>query len=232
MPEMKSGVSRIVVASQIVQWLAAHCLWLRFAVERHAPPELFVRAHEHCLILAPTHKSMLDPWLIASALSYRQWRSLVPVRFLATTTFGAPLKWLMPLVLLFYRLTGAIALPPKKEGGGLPEKVQGQLEALQQGDVVMIFPEGGLWKKSSPPVGPFAHGAVYLQRQSGAAIVPMAVWMEEPRWPRRRYILEIGQPVFVPDSLDLDAGAGWLRERVLELHERAARRARVKADDR
>src|SRR5438034_158203 len=81
------------------------------------------------------------------------------------------------------------------------------------------FPEGGLWKESSPPVGPFAPGAVYLQRQSGAAIVPMAVWMDKPRWPRRRYILEVGDPVYVPESLDLEAGASWLRERVLELHE-------------
>ena len=48
--------------------------------------------------------------------------------------------------------------------------------------------------------------------------------MDEPRWPRRRYILEVGDPVCVPDSLDLEAGANWLRERVLELHRRAARR--------
>ena len=150
---------RIAAASQVVQRLAAQCLRLRFAVERHAPPGLFEAAREHCLILAPTHQTVLDAWLIAIALSYRQWRSLVPVRILATTTFGPPLKWLMPLVRIVYRLTGVIELPPKKEGGSLAEKFQGQLDALLEGE-----------------------------------------------------------------SLDLEAGASWLRERVLELHERAARR--------
>jgi hypothetical protein len=52
----------------------------------------------------------------------------------------------------------------------------------------------------------------------------MAVWMGERRWPRRRYILAMGQPVGIPESLDLEAGAGWLRARALELYERAARR--------
>lgn len=219
------SVSRkVVVASQCLQWLGAHVLRLRFAVERHGPPGLFQDGPEHRLILTPTHQSVLDPWLIAIALPYRQWRALVPVRILATTTFHGPLRWLTPVVRMVYRLTGVIALPPKEEGGSLPEKVQGLLDALKRGDVVLIFPEGGLWKERCPPVGPFAPGAVYLQRQSGAGIVPMAVWMSERGWPRRLWVLEMADPVRVPGPLDLEAGAGWLRERALELYQRAARR--------
>ena len=42
------------------------------------------------------------------------------------------------------------------------------------------------------------------------------------RWrPRRRYVVQFGQPVQIPEHLDQDAGAAWLRERVLELYERA-----------
>lgn len=88
-----------------------------------------------------------------------------------------------------------------------------QEAARAAGDVVLIFPEGGIWKKSSPPIGEFAPGAVYLQRRSGAGLLPMAVWMSERRWPRRRYILEMEHPVRIPESLDLEAGASWLRER-------------------
>ena len=216
---------RVVVVSQLVCWLTAHVLKVRFAVEPHAPPHLFSRGHERCLILAPTHQSVLDPWLIAVALRYRQWRALVPVRILATTTFHSPARWLLPLIRLVYRLTGAVALPHKAEGGSLPEKVQGLLDALVQGEVVLLFPEGGIWKESRPPVGPFAPGAVYLQRRSGAGIVPMAVWTSDRRWLRRRYVVEMGHPVCIPESLDLEAGASWLRERTLELYERAARRA-------
>jgi 1-acyl-sn-glycerol-3-phosphate acyltransferase len=196
----------------------------------HRPAGLFEAGPERCLILAPTHQSLLDPWLIMGALRYRQWRMLMPVRTLATQTFRrAPARWMTPLIRSFYRVEGAIALPPKEEGGTLPGKVQGLLDAICEGDVVMIFPEGGIGKKHDPPVGEFAPGVVYLQRRSGARILPMAVWMSEHRWPRRRYIIEVGAPVHIPDSLDLAAGAAWLRERTLELYERARRRGDASA---
>jgi 1-acyl-sn-glycerol-3-phosphate acyltransferase len=215
----------IVVASQSVSWLVGQLLKLRFDVESYAPSGLFEHGPERCLILTPTHQFVLDPWLIMGALPYRQWRALMPVRTLATQSVRAPLlKWFKPLIRILYRLEGAIELPPKEEGGTLPEKVQGLLDALMQGDVVAIFPEGEIWKKRCPPIGKFAPGAVYLQRRSGARIVPMAVWMSERGWPRRRYVLEIGDAVCIPESLDLETGASWLRERALKLYERAARR--------
>jgi 1-acyl-sn-glycerol-3-phosphate acyltransferase len=204
-----------------MSWLMGKALKLRFAVEAHRPTGLFEHGKERCLILAPTHQSVLDPWLIMSALRYRQLRALIPVRTLVTQTFGAPMKWFKPLIRALYRLEGAIELPPKEEGGGLPEKVQGLLDALEGGDVVAIFPEGGIGGEDEPPVGEFGRGPVYLQRKSSADIVPMAVWMSKRQWPRRRYILEIGGPVQVPESLSLKDGADWLRERTIELYKRA-----------
>jgi 1-acyl-sn-glycerol-3-phosphate acyltransferase len=176
------------------------------------------------VLLAPTHQSVLDPFLIMSALRYRQWRVLAPIRTLASQTFRAPLKWFTPLVRILYRLGGVIELPPKEEGGSLPEKVEGLLRALREGYVVAIFPEGGIWKRREPPIGDFAPGVIYLQRHSGAAIVPMAVWTSRRRWPRRRYIIEVGSPVVIPTSLDLDGGANRLRQCALELYDRASRR--------
>jgi 1-acyl-sn-glycerol-3-phosphate acyltransferase len=217
----------IVAASQSVAWAVGQVLKLRFAVEVHRPSGLFEHGPEQCLILAPTHQSSLDPWLIMSALRYHQWRALTPVRTLTSQSYGPPLSWFTPLVRGLYRLEGAVELPPKEEGGTLPEKVQGLLDALKQGDVVAIFPEGRVRnrEKRRSPVGEFAPGVVYLQRRSGADIVPMAVWMSKPWWPRRRYVIEIGRPVRIPESLDLEAGAAWLRERALELYERAKQRA-------
>jgi 1-acyl-sn-glycerol-3-phosphate acyltransferase len=218
----------IVAASQSVAWAVGQALKLRFAIEVHRPPGLFEHGSEQCLILAPTHQSSLDPWLIMSALRYRQWRALTPVRTLTSQSYGPPLSWFTPLVRALYRLEGAVELPPKEEGGTLPEKVQGLLDALKQGDIVAIFPEGRVRnrKKRHPPVGEFAPGVVYLQRRSGADIVPMAVWMSAWWWPRRRYVIEIGRPVRIPESLDLEAGAAWLRERTLELYERARQGAK------
>jgi 1-acyl-sn-glycerol-3-phosphate acyltransferase len=221
------GYRSIVVASQSISWLVGHAVKLRFTVELHRPAGLFEHGPERCLILAPMHPSVLDPWLIMSALRYRQWRALVPVRTLATQSFRGSLRWFMPLIRTLYRVEGVIELPPREEGGTLPEKVHGLLDALEEGDVVTIFPEGGIWKKRDPPVGELAPGVVYLQRRSGARIVPIAVWMSERRWPRRRCIIEIGPPVHVPESLSLEQGAAWLRERMLELHERARSREGV-----
>jgi 1-acyl-sn-glycerol-3-phosphate acyltransferase len=222
------GYRSIVRASQVSSWLVGQLLKVYFAIELHAPRGLFERGSESCLILAPMHTSALDPWLIASALQYRQWRALIPVRTLATQTFRASLRWFAPLIHLLYRAEGVIELPPKEEGGTLPEKVQGLLKALRQGDVVAIFPEGGLWKRERPPIGQFAPGVVYLQRRSGAGIVPMAVWTSDHYRPRTRYIIEVGSPVRIPEELDLEDGARWLREHTLELYERARRRGETK----
>jgi hypothetical protein len=43
-------------------------------------------------------------------------------------------------------------------------------------------------------------------RESGAEIVPMAIWMSERPWLRRRYVIEAGRPLHIPESLDLEAG--------------------------
>ena len=220
----ENGYRSFVVTSQSITWLVTQLLKLRFAVEKHRPSGLFEHGRERCLILAPTHQSILDPFLIVSSMRFRQWRALIPLRTLATQTFDGPLRWFKPLIRILYRLEGGVELPPKEEGNTLPEKLQGILDALRESDVVMIFPEGEIWKERFPPIGKFAPGVVYLHRKSGAQIVPMAIWMSERHWPRRRYIIEIGDPLQIPESLDLEAGASWLRERTLELYERAKNR--------
>ncbi len=62
---------------------------------------------------------------------------------------------------------------------------------------------------------------VYLQRRSGADIVPIALWTRGRLRPRSRYVIVMGTPVQVPEELDIDAGAAWLRERTLQLYEHA-----------
>jgi 1-acyl-sn-glycerol-3-phosphate acyltransferase len=214
----------IIVASQYFWWLLAHVLRLRYEIRAHHSGGVFEHKREHCLILASSHKSFLDPWLIMLALKYRYFRTLVPVRILATQTFEGKLRWLnllKPLVKLIYRVAGVIELPPENNSDGFhPEKIRGLLVALNHGDVVAIFPEGQIWRKQEPPIGEFAAGVIYLQRKSGAPIVPIAVWMSERCWPRRKYVVRFGQPVQSPEHMEFDSAAAWLRERVLELYGR------------
>ncbi len=224
---MAEGVSyrSIIVASQYLSWLLGQLLRLRYAIRVHRPAGLFEQNREHCLILASTHKTIFDPWLLTIALSYRHFRTLVPIRTLATQTFQGPLRWLQwikPVIEILYSMEGVVELPPENDSNGFhSEKVRGLLIALKQGDVVAIFPEGEIWRKRQPPIGEFAPGVVYLQKRSAARIVPIAVWMSERKWPRRRYVVQFGQPVLIPEHLSLDAGAEWLRQHVLELYEQA-----------
>jgi len=215
----------IIVTSQYASWLFGQLLRVRYSIRAHRPAELFEYSSEHCLILAPNHKSYLDPWLLMIALNFRHFRALVPVRTLATQDPRGALQWFMPLIRIMYWLGGAIELPPEdRDDRSLPEKLRGLLVALKHGDVVMIFPEGEIWRQRELPVGKFAPGVIYVYKRLGAPIVPIAVWMSERSWLRRRYVVQFGRPVRIPDHLDQDAGAAWLREHVLALYEQAKQR--------
>jgi 1-acyl-sn-glycerol-3-phosphate acyltransferase len=213
----------IIVASQYASWLLCQLLRLRYAIRAHRPAGLFERDRGHCLILVANHQTYVDLGLIMIALGYHGFHALVPVRTLATQDFRSPvLEKLKPLIKIIYKLEGVILLPPEeRDDRSLSEKIRGMLVALNQGEVVAIFPEGEIWRKREPPVGEFAPGVIYLQRKSGARIVPIAVWLSEGRWSRRRCVVQFGQPVRIPEDMDLDAGAVWLREHVLALYEQA-----------
>ena len=223
------GYRAVVVASQYVSWLLGQLLRVRYTVRARRPAGLFERGPEHCLILAPNHRTYLDLWLLMLALGLRRFRTLAPVRTLGTQNFNSPiLRRLKPLIEIIYWLEGVIELPPEErdDDKSLPEKLRGMLAALHEGDAVAIFPEGEIWRKREPPVGEFAPGVVYLHRKAGARVVPIAVWVSGRKWPRRRYVAQFGQPVQIPEQLDQDAGASWLRERVLELYEQARQEER------
>jgi 1-acyl-sn-glycerol-3-phosphate acyltransferase len=213
----------IVVASQYSSWLFGQLLRLRYSIHGHFPTGVFGRHRGHCLILAANHRTYVDLGLLMIALGFRRFRFLVPVRTLGTQDFRSPvLQWLKPLIKIIYRLEGVIELPPEElDDRSLPEKLRGMLVALNNGEVAAIFPEGQIWMKREPPVGEFAPGVVYLHMKSRAPVVPIAIWLGERRWPRRRCAVEFGSPVTIPEDLDQDAGASWLRELVLTLYEQA-----------
>ena len=213
----------IVAASQYASWLFGQLLRLRYSIRGHFPTGLFERNRGHCLILAANHRSYVDLGLLIIALGYRRFNTLVPVRTLGTQDFRSPvLQYLKPLIKIIYRLEGVIELPPEEyDDRSLPEKLRGMLVALHNGEVAAIFPEGQLWKEREPPIGEFAPGVVYLHKKSRAPVLPIAIWLSERRWPRRRCVVEFGEPVRIPEDLDQDTGAAWLRQRVLKLYEQA-----------
>ena len=213
----------IVTTSQYFSWLLAQFLRLRYSIRGYCPAGFFERDPGHCLILAANHKTYVDLGLIMIALGCRRLRAVIPVRTLGTQDFRSPLlQSIKPLIKIAYKLEGVVMLPPEQhDERSLPEKLRGMLVALSEGEVAAIFPEGEVWRNPEPPIGEFAPGVIYLHRKSRAPLVPIAIWLSHIGWPRRHCVVQFGQPLWIPEALDQDDGAVWLRERVLELYAQA-----------
>jgi len=206
----------LITKAQQFCWMASRLLRLRFAIRARIPAKLFADGSDRRIILAPAHRSFLDPWFIAAALDRRQMRHLVPVRILATQTFErvAPLT---SLIRLLYRVMGVIALPPRGEDRSLEEKTGPLVNALEAGDPVVIFPEGHVRRQGSAGAGTFQRGVVHVQRASGAPVVVIDIRFAARRGFRRPCTITASGPLNVPASLDLDAGAAWLAGQLVEL---------------
>jgi 1-acyl-sn-glycerol-3-phosphate acyltransferase len=114
---------------------------------------------EGCAILASNHISGLDPLLLVAA-------SPRPLRFLMAREeyerFG--LQWL-------FRAVGCIPV----ERDGRPERaLRLALRALQNGEVIVLFPHGKIQAESAP-TKKLKAGAVMLARLSKCTIYPLRI---------------------------------------------------------
>lgn len=110
------------------------------------------------LLLAANHVSWVDPILVMLASPRR------PVRFLVTQGFHKK-----PFVHFFawvYR-----AIPIRKDQPR--EAIRQAIDALGQGDVVCIFPEGGLTKDGE--LREILRGVELISRAAGAPVLPVRI---------------------------------------------------------
>ena len=166
---------------------------------------LRVRGAEHVpadgpVIVAANHKSFLDAFFIGLAIPRR-------VRFMGKAElFRGPLRW------LFVRL-GAF---PVRRGEGDTEALATARTVLEQGDVLVIFPEGTRVDEPDALGSPH-HGAGRLAVATGAPIVPAAIrgtshlWLGPIPKPRR---IDVGfQPAITvtgdEDPIDLIDRSVW-----------------------
>ena len=110
-------------------------------------------------LVASNHMSGLDPFLLIAA-------SPRPLRFLIAREqyerFG--MSWL-------FRLAKCIPV----DHGGRPERaLREALTALEQGDVVAVFPHGGIHLDSDPP-RKLKGGVIFLAQKANCAIYPARV---------------------------------------------------------
>ncbi len=167
------------------------------------------------VILAANHRSYLDPVVLAMVGS-RRGRKL---RFLAKKEmFEAP------VVGQAMRALGQIRVD---RGTGDATPLQIAIDALGRGEAIGIFPEGTIPKDGE--VLSARTGVARLAVETGAPIVPVAIWDTERVWPRsdrvpkvmelmqRRPVhAKVGEPITLKDSDDYKALAASVLDRIRE----------------
>jgi 1-acyl-sn-glycerol-3-phosphate acyltransferase len=160
-------------------------------------------------ILAVNHISFMDPFAAAYLVDSRKRRP----RFLAKSELfqDKRISWL---------LRGAGQIEVRRGTAKAPMALDRALEALRRGEIVVVFPEGTI--TDDPDLNPMAPktGAARLALQSGAPLLPCAVWGTQNVWPkgyaknwrpRQEILASIGAPLDVhgdPASSDAWAETG------------------------
>lgn len=156
-------------------------------------------------LLICNHVSYVDALIIAAACQR-------PIRFVMDHRV-----FKTPVLSYFFRKGRAIPIAPEREDAAMKAQAYATVaEALQQGELVAIFPEGAITK--SPELAPFRPGVTQMLGRTPVPLLPMALsglWgsffsrahgAAMSRWasarPFRAVTLNIG-PALPPDQTDL-----------------------------
>ena len=119
---------------------------------------LEVRGQEHVppsgpLVVTGNHDSILDPFVMAAAIPRE-------IHFLGKSEFWryAPLAWWL----------GTVGAIPVVRGGSDAAAIESAVAALEAGEVVGLFPEGGVKRE-----GPWLRGAARMALATGAPLLPV-----------------------------------------------------------
>ncbi len=165
-------------------------------------------------LVAPNHSSVLDPWMIG-------------MRFPRTVRWLITYRWYVRsrTAHFLFRSLGTVPVRPGDPAGTIDAVV----EALEGGDGVGVFPEGGL--SVSGRIRRFRSGIARMAARSGAPVIPVGVrgafesLPSHRRLPRfRRVTIVVGAPMRFPGSpLDADPPRGEIETFVLALRAEVSR---------
>ena len=159
-------------------------------------------------IVACNHVSYLDPLAVAYAISTAGRRP----RFLAKSEL-----FRNPVLAGLLRMTGQIEVERGTARAALA--FHRALEALDRGEIVVVFPEGTV--TTDPELQPMApkSGAVRLALRAQAPLIPCAAWGTANVWPKGDYahswrpgqdiLVRIGEPMAVGG--DASDATSWRR---------------------
>ncbi|HLB39124.1 MAG TPA: lysophospholipid acyltransferase family protein [Actinomycetota bacterium] len=151
------------------------------------------------VLIACNHASYLDPLVNAYAVIRARRRP----RFLAKQElFRAPgIKWAM---------RGTRQIPVARGTGDQVSSLRAAEEALGRGEVVVVYPEGTVTKRSDGLPMQGKTGTVRLALAAGVPIITMVSWGSAPVWQKSGHgSLRPGRPVWLRVGAPIDvAGRG------------------------
>lgn len=161
------------------------------------------------VLLVGDHPNILDGLLLAAVCPR-------PVRILVAGELCSS-----PLVERIVRNLGWLPVE-RHQAGRNSDTLKECVEALQNGEVLAIFPEGKT--NYGRELLPFKPGAALLARRSGAPVVTFSVRGTEELYPdgsrvfhSGRAALSFGEPETFTNEMDVETVTGLMKERILEL---------------
>jgi 1-acyl-sn-glycerol-3-phosphate acyltransferase len=155
-------------------------------------------------IVACNHISYLDPW----TNSYAVMKAGRRPRFLAK-------EELFKVPLVGTALRGANQIPVRRGSGDRTPLLRAQ-QAIDAGEVVVIYPEGTVTKRPDHLPMHGRTGTVRLSLATGVPIIPMASWGSQAVWQKSgKGSTKFGRPVWVKvgPSLDLSSRRSEMDDR-------------------
>ena len=154
-------------------------------------------------ILACNHLSYLDPFSNGCAVidAGRRPRFLAKQELFDTFLVGSALR-------------GAGQIPVERGTKALTPLLKAK-EALDRGEVVVIYPEGTVTKRDDHLPMEGRTGTVRLSLMSGVPVTPMASWGSQGVWQKSgKGSLKIGRPVWtaVGEPMDFSARSGEIED--------------------
>ncbi len=139
------------------------------------------------LILAPNHFSQMDHFFVGLYLLRRK------VRFMAKSQMFGP-----PVLTYIYQHGGVF---PVRRGHGDEEAIKTAKILLEQGEMLLMYAEGG--RSRSGELGEVKPGIGRIALESGAPVVPVAIYgsAKVRGWKRLRFpkvTVEFGEPLRFP----------------------------------
>jgi 1-acyl-sn-glycerol-3-phosphate acyltransferase len=163
------------------------------------------------IIVACTHQSHLDPWMLQACLTRR-------VAYVARSTlFKNPVFGAM--------LRGFGAIPFDRDAATATAMKDLAAEILD-GEALAFFPEGT--RSPDGEIGRIRPGIALLIRRTKVPVVPVAIDGAFDCWPRHRKVFKpgrvrivVGEPITFPARAKRDEILGILRESLVALREEA-----------